>query len=283
MKPTALVVGGGGVLGDAVVRRLLGDGFAVKVLVHTSAVRMAEGASPVPGDVRDEESVRAAVAGCDVVHVSLRGGPRPHDYDEVEHLGTARVARLAADSGVSHLTYLSHMLAAPDAAAASLRAKAAAEKAARNAGLPVTVLRATYMMETLPRHVRGSRATVLGRQPHRFHLLAAADLAAMVSAALQSGEVAGRVLDVRGPEPYQLSEALRRYCQVLRPEATVTRRPLWLMRALDSTVLQRQLGDTLNLMTAMQKKGEVGDPRPARTLLPWPQITLTDWLAAQLR
>ena len=51
MNPPALVVGGAGMLGDAVVRRLLDDGFAVRVLVRDPGALVAERAIAVSGDV----------------------------------------------------------------------------------------------------------------------------------------------------------------------------------------------------------------------------------------
>jgi len=59
----------------------------------------------------------------------VRGGPTTESYDRVEHRGPAQVAALAALAGVGRLTYVSHMLAAPDAAAPALRAKFHAEQA----------------------------------------------------------------------------------------------------------------------------------------------------------
>ena len=49
--------------------------------------------------------------------MSVRRGPTAEQYERVEHHGTAPVAELAAWAGVGRLTYISHMLAAPDAAA----------------------------------------------------------------------------------------------------------------------------------------------------------------------
>jgi hypothetical protein len=55
---------------------------------------------------------------------------------------------------------VSHMLAAPDSRSASLlRAKWSAEHAIAASGVPYTIFRPTYFMETLPRHIRGRTAT----------------------------------------------------------------------------------------------------------------------------
>jgi uncharacterized protein YbjT (DUF2867 family) len=71
---TVLVIGGSGQLGAPVVRRLLEDGFRVRLLVRASSPAPAEGPEKVLGDVDDIDSLRRAITGCDAVHISLRGG-----------------------------------------------------------------------------------------------------------------------------------------------------------------------------------------------------------------
>ena len=175
--------------------------------------------------------------GADAVHVSVRGGPTAEEYNRVEHHGTARVAQMAASVGVERLTYVSHTLAAPDAIAPDLAAKFRAERAIVGSGVPYTIFRPTYFMESLPRHVRGARAVVLGRQPHPFHMIAAADFARMVSRALGTPKTTGMCLDIHGPQALTIRDALRVYCQRLAPGTRVVIRPLELMALLDRTVL----------------------------------------------
>jgi len=279
---TVLVIGGGGQLGAPVARRLLEDGFGVRVLVRANSPARAEGPEEVLGDVDDIDSLRRAITGCDAVHISLRGGPRDADYERVEHRGTARVAEVAAESGRVRLSYVSHMLAAPDVRSASLRAKWSAEHAIAASGVPYTIFRPTYFMETLPRHIRGRTATVLGRQRKRFHMLAAEDFGAMVSRALSTDHAVNQTLTVYGPEAYTIPAALRIYCNLCAPGVTVASRPLWLMAALDRTVLRGSLGDTIPLMHALQELGEQGDPSEAARLLGPATTNLADWCSRRV-
>jgi uncharacterized protein YbjT (DUF2867 family) len=211
----------------------------------------------------------------------VRGGPRDADYERLEHRGTARIAEVAAESGSVRLSYLSHMLAAPDSRSASLRAKSSAENAIAASGVPYMIFRPTYFMETLPRHIRGRRATVLGRQPHSFHMLAAENFAAMVARALSTDQALDQTLTVYGPEAYTIPDALRIYCQLCAPGVTVTSRPPWLMAALDRTALRGSLGDTIPLMHDLQDFGERGDASESERLLGAPTTTLADWCRRQ--
>jgi uncharacterized protein YbjT (DUF2867 family) len=279
MTETVLVIGGRGELGAPVAGQLHSDDYRVRVLARR--LPAARDRDPdleyVQGNLDDTDALRSALTGCAAVHLSVRGGPTAESYDRVERHGPARVAELAALAGVGRLTYVSHMLAAPDAAAPSLRAKFHAEQAIAASAVPFTIFRPTYFMETLPRQVRGSRAVVLGRQPHPFHMLAASDFARMVARALATPESARKRLDVHGPQALTIADALRIYCERLAPGTQVVTRPLWFMTVLDRTVLRGQLRGTLELMRAMQRSGERGDPSQANRLLGTPTTTLLHW------
>jgi uncharacterized protein YbjT (DUF2867 family) len=136
---TVLVIGGTGELGVPVARRLRSDGYQVRLLVRDSD-RLST-ADPdfdySQGDIGDSTSLESALAGCHAVHISVRGGPTAEEYDRVEHRGTARVTQLAALEGVQRLSYVSHGLAAPDAAAPDLRAKFQAGWRLRPAACPI--------------------------------------------------------------------------------------------------------------------------------------------------
>ena len=89
MTETVLVIGGTGELGAPVARQLHADGYRVRLLART-----------LPA-ARDRDA--------DLEHVQ-------GDLDDTQSLSSAL-------AGVGRLTYLSHMLAAPDAGAPALRAK----------------------------------------------------------------------------------------------------------------------------------------------------------------
>jgi dihydroflavonol-4-reductase len=109
-----LVTGGGGVVGGALVRRLVGGGRTVRALVRSEAsagtVR-AMGAEPVRGDVLDLGSFTEAMRGCATVFqvagvngMCLRD-PAPMVRTNVE--GSANSIRAAAEAGVGRVVYTS--------------------------------------------------------------------------------------------------------------------------------------------------------------------------------
>ena len=281
---TILVVGGTGMLGEQVARQLLNDGFEVRLLVRDVGLARTLLGPPFEyfaGDVDNPGAIERALEGCAGVHLSLRAGPDPAELDRVEHQGTARVAELAARQGVSRLTYLSGMLVDEHAEFPSDRAKFRAERAIHRSSVPYTIFKPTYFMETIPRHVQGRLAIVLGRQPHPLHMVAARDFARMVSRSFRTPEAANRHFFVQGPKALTIPDALHLYCSLVEPGKRVVSMPLWFMRAVDTLFMSRQLRSTIQLMGVVRRVGERGDPSEANEMLGAPATTLRRWCEQQ--
>ena len=278
---TVLVVGGTGEIGRPVARQLLADGYVVRLLarnVERARALLGSEFEYYAGNVDDSAAIERALDGCAGVHISLRGSsPHPEELARVEYRGTARVAELAATQGVSRLTYLSGMLVDEDAEIPGDRAKFRAERAIHQSGVPYTIFKPTYFMETLPRHIQGNLAVVLGRQPHPLHMVAAGDFARMVSRSFRTPEAANRRFFVHGPEAITIPDALRLYCSVVEPGRRVVSMPLWFMSVVDRLFMRGRLRSTLQLMRVMQRVGERGVPSTADGVLGAPMTTLRRW------
>ncbi len=107
----ALVTGGGGFLGSAIVRRLLGRGVEVVILGRGDYPSLQGlGASICQGDISDEDTVRRALKGCAVVfHVAARAGiwGPAAEYERTNIRGTENVIRGCLQVGVPRLIYTS--------------------------------------------------------------------------------------------------------------------------------------------------------------------------------
>lgn len=115
---TVLVTGGTGVVGTAVVRRLVEAGREVRGLARSEAsasLLAGMGAAPVAGDIGDPDSLAKAVAGCEVVyHIAGLVSFCPRDPDllyEVNVDGTRNVVRAARRAGVRRLVHTSSVAA----------------------------------------------------------------------------------------------------------------------------------------------------------------------------
>ncbi len=107
----ALVTGGGGFLGGAIVRQLLGQGIAVRSFARGEYPELAAlGVEVVRGDLADEERVARACAGCDLVfHVAARPGvwgSHGEFFGPNVH-GTKNVIAASHRHGISRLVYTS--------------------------------------------------------------------------------------------------------------------------------------------------------------------------------
>jgi nucleoside-diphosphate-sugar epimerase len=107
----ALVTGGGGFLGSAIVRRLCGRGGRV---YSFSRRRYPEldvlGVTQHQGDIADPIAVSRAAAGCDLVfHVAAKAGVggRYRDYYRANVLGTENVLAACRHHGITRLVYTS--------------------------------------------------------------------------------------------------------------------------------------------------------------------------------
>jgi hypothetical protein len=143
--------------------------------------------------------------------------------------------------------------------------------------VPFTVFKPAYFMDTLPRHVQGSRAVVIGRRQPPLHMVAGADFGAMVARAFRTPEATNRVFFVQGPEAVTIPDALRLYCSLVEPGKRVVTVPLPVMAAVDRLFMGGRLRRTVELMRLMQRVGELGDPTEAHRILGAPTTTLAQW------
>lgn len=275
-----LVLGGTGMLGAPLTRRLAAGGYTVRVLTRDPAaarVRLGEAADAVElvrGDAADASAVRAAMSGCDVVHVGV--GP------PVDLLCARHAAEAAAEEGAERIGYVSGTTVTEAHRWFPMVAeKLDAEAVVRYSGVPWTIFHPTWPFEQLPRLARGGRPFLLGEIRRPWHWFAADDFAAMVTAAYARPEAAGKRLYIHGPEAMTLREALERYCAVVYPDAPpITVMRLWLATVIGVLRRNRMLRDAAALMRYFRRVGEVGDPTETNALVGAPATTLEAWAAS---
>lgn len=107
----ALVTGGGGFLGFAIVRRLLARGYAVRSFSRKRYAALADlGVEQLQGDLGDAVAVAAAVAGCELVfHVAALPGiwGSKEQFQRTNVLGTQHVIAGSRAAGCARLVYTS--------------------------------------------------------------------------------------------------------------------------------------------------------------------------------
>jgi len=114
----ALVTGATGFIGSSLVRELLKDNKEVKVLVRkNSDIRNIDGLDleRVYGDIRDADSVKAALRGCDTFYQTAalyaQWGPDKKTFYDINVEGTKIVLNAALEQGVGKVVYTSSIAA----------------------------------------------------------------------------------------------------------------------------------------------------------------------------
>jgi uncharacterized protein YbjT (DUF2867 family) len=277
-----LVIGGTGMLGEPVARRLQAEGFGVRMLSRDPGKARTRFQPPfevAAGDVENSASLEAALDGCQGVHINLHGLFDP----DLERRGAEAVAQAASLAGLQRITYLSGASVCqentwfPDT-----QARLLAEEVIRTSGVPYTIFRANFFMETLHNLVRGKMLLQIGKHPHPYQWVASADYAGMVAKAYATPQAANRILYVCGPQSLTMRQALQVLQRTAYPSYRIVYLPLWAAGLIARLGWRRELQSVLPFFEYCEKV-EIflsGSPDEANALLDAPATTLEAWAEA---
>jgi uncharacterized protein YbjT (DUF2867 family) len=219
-----LLTGATGLVGSALLRRLVAEGAQVRCLVRDPRRLGAQRVRVqiALGDLTDPPSFRNALRGVHtVVHLaaSIRDQPRG-SIEELNGIATWRMVQAAQRSGVERFVFFSVLGASTHHRARFFRAKALAEQAVREASLHTTVFAPSIVyapgdpwLTLLERMSLLPVMPVSGRGRATYQPIWAEDVADCVMAALRAENVAGEARHTRyelaGPETLRHSEIVR--------------------------------------------------------------------------
>lgn len=227
-----LVVGATGRLGGQIARMLLEAGRPVRILTRPGSddeALVAAGAEAVIGDLKDPDSLGAALQGIDTVVTTAnsvsRGGA--DTVDSVDLAGNANLIDAARAAGVDHIVFTSVLGADRESPMPLLGAKGRTEQRLQQSGLAWTVLRPNLFMDTWIAGVVGGAAlagqpiTLIGQGRRRHSMVAARDVAGYAVAAIDQPEARGQILFIGGPEPVSFRDAISAFERELGHELSV--------------------------------------------------------------
>lgn len=277
---TILIIGGTGMLGKPVAQQLKADGFNVRLLVRSpekAKKLLGEGYELMQGDVDNEASLRAALTGVDGVHISLKGGPTEADFERMDYFAVRDIARISKEKNVGRVTLISaYAVSEEKADTPESRSKVRGEAALKSSGVPYTIFRCSWFMETLPLFVQGKNISLIGNQIHPLHWIAVEDYARMVSKSYQTDETLNKELYIFGPEAYTMGDAMKIYSEHTGVKvAPISTTMLSVLGALTFNVEWKGMAV---LMKHYENWGEDGSPDEANRLLGAPQVYLRDWI-----
>jgi NADH dehydrogenase len=139
-RPTVLVTGASGVVGERLSRMLMESGWNVRGLVHRRPVRYSD--ERIQASLEDAEALARAVRGADaVVHLAaVTHARRPGAYFRTNVDGTRNLLSVAAEVGVARFVYVSTR-AIDTSGGAYSASKAEAEALVANAGIDFVIVR----------------------------------------------------------------------------------------------------------------------------------------------
>lgn len=244
MPKLVTVFGGSGFVGRYIARRLARQGWRVRVAVRNPNEAMfvksygdVGQVEPVFCNIRDDDSVAAAIGGADAVVncVGVLAEVGKNTFEAVQSEGAARVARLASGAGVQNFVHLSAIGASSSSGSSYARTKAAGEAAVLEHMPNAMILRPSIIFgqedEFFNRFASMSRfgpvLPVVGGQT-LFQPVYVDDVAAAAVKGVE-GTATG-VYELGGPDVETFRTLMHRMLDVIYRKRLVVNLPFWMAR-----------------------------------------------------
>jgi len=196
-----VVIGGSGLIGSKLVRKLREHGHQVVAASPDSGVNTLTG-----------EGLAEAVAGAAVV-VDVSNSPSFEDAAVLKFFETSTGNLLAAEAaaGVGHHVALSVVGTERLSESGYFRAKIAQEKLIRKSSIPYSIVHATQFFEFIKRIADDATdGDTVRLSPVLIQPMAAEDVASAV-ARISIGSPVNGIVEVAGPQQFRLDELIRRF------------------------------------------------------------------------
>ncbi|HEY4233815.1 MAG TPA: SDR family oxidoreductase [Lacipirellulaceae bacterium] len=207
-----VVIGGSGLIGTNLVKRLRQKGHEVVAASRASGVNTLTG-----------EGLAEAVAGAAVV-VDVANSPSFEDRAVLEFFETAGRNLMAAETaaGVGHHVGLSVVGTERLLASGYFRAKLVQENLIKASKIPYTIVRATQFFEFVGAIAEGAaEGKTIRLPPTLMQPVASDDVAAMLAEVAVAEPLHGAV-ELAGPEPIRMDELVREFLSANSDSRTVT-------------------------------------------------------------
>ncbi len=260
MSKLVTIFGGSGFVGRYIARRMAKEGWRVRVACRHpnqalfvrsyGAVGQVE---PVFCNIRDDASVRAALAGAQAavncVGTFNRGGA--NNFEAVQTAGAARIARLAAEGGLSAMVHISSLGADANAISDYSRSKGEGEAAVLTAFPTAMILRPSVIFGNEDGFFNrfaamaklGPILPLVGGNT-KFQPVSVEDVAAAAVKGVTGG--ASGVYELGGPDVDTLRGLIQSMLAVIQRRRLVINLPFWVGTTM-ATVLSGVSALTLGL------------------------------------
>lgn len=242
MSKLVTIFGGSGFVGRYVARRMAKEGWRVRVAVRrpnealfVKPYGVVGQVEPVFANIRDDDSVRAALHGADAVvncvgSFDMKGA---NNVDSVQVSGAERIARIAAEQGVRQLVHISAIGANPESNSNYARSKGEGEAAVLRHMPNAVILRPSVIFgpedaffNRFAKMTRLSPVVPVVGANTRFQPVYVDDVArAAVLGVL--GKAAPGVYELGGPDIRTFRELMHEMLEVIQRRRLVIGLPFW--------------------------------------------------------
>ncbi len=231
-----LVTGGTGFIGQILVSHLVTLGYPVRLLLNPSRdyPKLPRGVSVevAISSMNDERNLRASMKDIDTVFhlVGTEWKGINAEFEEVDIRGARMFSKVAKGMGVKRFIYLSHIGADRFSAYNLLRAKALAESAIRESGVPYTIIRSgivygknDHFTTALREFVLKTRGPLLipGGDPTLIQPIWVEDLITTLMLCMDDDATLNRTVFAGGIETFTFRECLELVMQAIHKKKRI--------------------------------------------------------------
>lgn len=241
MAKLVTIFGGSGFVGRYIARRMAKDGWRVRVAVRrpnealfVKPYGVVGQVEPILANIRDDDSVRAAIRGADAVVNCVGtfdvGGK--NNFQAVQNEGAARISRIAAEDGVENFVHVSAIGADVEGASLYARSKGQGEAAVLEAFPNAMILRPSVIFgpednffNRFAGMTRTSPALPVAGADTRFQPVYVDDVAQAAQLGVR-GDAHG-IYELGGPDAETFRELMERMLGVIRRRRLIVNIPFF--------------------------------------------------------
>ncbi|NSX54041.1 complex I NDUFA9 subunit family protein [Parasulfitobacter algicola] len=245
MSKLVTIYGGSGFVGRYITRRMAKEGWRVRVAVRrpneaifVKPYGVVGQVEPVFCNIRDDASVRLVMQGADAVVncVGILSETGKSTFDELQHEGAERIARIAGQTGIDRVVHISAIGADADSKSDYARTKALGEEGVMRFQPEAVILRPSIVFGAEDGFFNrfagmtrfGPLLPVVGAET-RFQPVYVDDVAkAAVKGVL--GQAEPSTYELGGPDVHTFRELMQQMLQVIRRRRLILNIPFWAAR-----------------------------------------------------
>ncbi len=216
-KPTIAVIGATGLIGEPVTRELIRAGFTVTIIARNTekARQMFPHTALRAGDVFNPEQMKQALAGQDMVYISLSPVRTSRQSTPMaEREGLKNILEAARSNGTKRVLLLSSLVQRYNGMDGFdwwiFRMKEEAVHMVRSSGIPYSIFYPSTFMETMGRDmIKGSRIMLVSGTRAGMWFIAGSDYGKQVTKAIEIAGNQNQEYSIQGTEAFDWNQAAR--------------------------------------------------------------------------